>query len=241
MGNHVEESIEQEKKDLGPIEELTAANDLIQYILTIQENLGSPISHEGAKKIVDSILADNKGDITFFGMKDRGGKMVATGRLTVKIGSDGSRYGFLSGLSVHRDLRGKGIGKKIVEERNRLAKERGCTHMATETFCDNPQAIATKLHDGFCIQEVIFDLKNKKNSFVLTKKIDQASQPETLGEIVAGTESKQYKLSELEAIRALLNSGQWEGVDIRPTNSPKSSNPEEWVLFMRKNKGVNKE
>jgi aminoglycoside 6'-N-acetyltransferase I len=79
------------------------------------------------------------------------------GLLEVSIHSEAEgcktdRIGYLEGWYVNPDMRGKGVGHKLVEAAEQWAREQGCTEMASYTTLDYPLSPAAHAKLGY--QEV---------------------------------------------------------------------------------------
>jgi ribosomal protein S18 acetylase RimI-like enzyme len=57
-------------------------------------------------------------------------------------------------LAVHPEYRGRGIGRRLLEEVERIARERGCCRITLEAFGINPRARALYRRLGFTGDDV---------------------------------------------------------------------------------------
>ena len=64
-------------------------------------------------------------------------------------GCDTSPVGYLEGVSVRGECRGRGIAKKLVAECERWAKEKGCKEFASDCALTNVASLNFHLSVGF--------------------------------------------------------------------------------------------
>jgi aminoglycoside 6'-N-acetyltransferase I len=64
-------------------------------------------------------------------------------------GCDTSPVGYLEGVSVRGECRGRGIAKKLVAECERWAKEKGCKEFASDCALTNAASLNFHLSVGF--------------------------------------------------------------------------------------------
>ena len=85
-------------------------------------------------------IAADQNQPVFVALHPEGG---LCGMLEVSIrkeaeGCTTNRIGYLEGWYVDTDLRGKGVGRKLVEAAESWARQQGCTEMASDTTPDYP-------------------------------------------------------------------------------------------------------
>lgn len=68
-------------------------------------------------------------------------------------GCDTSPVGYLEGLWVDEDLRGRGHARHLVEAAEAWARERGCVEMASDAALENSRSIA--VHGALGYEEVV--------------------------------------------------------------------------------------
>lgn len=97
---------------------------------------------------VDAWLADPPADQAVFvleralgGGEGALGGFVETRLRSVADGCDSSPVGYLEGLWVDEDLRGRGLARPLVEAAEAWARGRGCTEMASDAAIDNARSI----------------------------------------------------------------------------------------------------
>ncbi len=92
------------------------------------------------------------------------------GELELYIGYENSMlgfHGFIDVLEVHRDYRGRGIGRKLVEEAIEISRKRGCEYIAV---WPNPEAIGFYRKCGFDI--VAFRVKSLRLDLSSARGLD---------------------------------------------------------------------
>jgi ribosomal protein S18 acetylase RimI-like enzyme len=57
-------------------------------------------------------------------------------------------------LAVHPDYRGRGVGRRLLEEVERIARERGCCRITLEAYHINPRARELYRRLGFAGDDV---------------------------------------------------------------------------------------
>jgi aminoglycoside 6'-N-acetyltransferase I len=60
-----------------------------------------------------------------------------------------SPVGYVEGICVVPEARGKGVARRLLEHAERWLRERGCSEIATDAEIDNPEAIAFHRAMGF--------------------------------------------------------------------------------------------
>lgn len=81
------------------------------------------------------------------------GGFVEVGLREWADGCDSSPVGYLEGLWVDEDLRGRGFARPLVEAAEAWARERGCTEMASDAALDNARSIS--VHGALGYEEVV--------------------------------------------------------------------------------------
>jgi GNAT superfamily N-acetyltransferase len=79
-------------------------------------------------------------------------------------------------IATHHDFRGKGIGKKLLDETCRQAKKKGCTMMIAETSGREKYAPTRAFYDsaGFALEATIRDYYDKgDDKLIYIKRFDQ--------------------------------------------------------------------
>lgn len=65
---------------------------------------------------------------------------------------------FMDDLAVHPDFRGRGVGKKLLEETRRLARERGACSLELMVWAFNHNAIEFYEHAGMHPRSIIMEM-----------------------------------------------------------------------------------
>lgn len=221
--------------------ELNTENELADFWTTFRRNNGIAGNDDKMEKRMVAMQAkqtlaqiESQAELGhFFGAKS-GDKMVATGKLTIRVDSQGEKHGYLSFLTVDKEFRGQGVAKQMTDVRSGFAKDRGCRHLDTDVFAENPVALVTKFNDGYLLTAI--DISDDSKKFSLSKRIDGAEakydkKNGPLGEL------KEVGLAELEEIKDLLDQG-YVGIDMKnigsEENSEKNVDPKKWVLILEK-------
>jgi ribosomal-protein-alanine acetyltransferase len=68
-----------------------------------------------------------------------------------------SRISHLESIAVDPDYQGSGIGRILIEEVEKISKEKNCTKIVLETFEKNVSALKLYEHSGYSIKEVVPD------------------------------------------------------------------------------------
>ncbi|MDK2982803.1 MAG: hypothetical protein PWP49_494 [Thermococcaceae archaeon] len=109
--------------------------------------------------VFDEWLGDN------FYVLEVGGKVIGTAKLTLLP----EKVGWMEGLRVHPDYRGKGYGRLIhnfmVNLGKRLAEEGKIEALEFATYFLNRESIAMAKKDGFSVIAKFFDLGAKVDTF----------------------------------------------------------------------------
>lgn len=71
--------------------------------------------------------------------------------------------GYLEGIFVEPDYRGRGIGKALVEYGCSWAKQKGCTEFASDCELENTQSLAFHKAIGFSVVNKIICFKKELN------------------------------------------------------------------------------
>lgn len=64
-------------------------------------------------------------------------------------GADHSPVGYLEGIYIREDFRGKGLAKVLLAACEKWAKERGCLEFASDCELDNTDSLSFHLNCGF--------------------------------------------------------------------------------------------
>jgi aminoglycoside 6'-N-acetyltransferase I len=75
--------------------------------------------------------------------------LVEVSLRNVVDGCIGGPVGYLEGLYLEPDWRGKGLGRELLAHAEAWCRDRGCAHMATDAELDNPEAQAFYERLGF--------------------------------------------------------------------------------------------
>ena len=99
---------------------------------------------------METILAD-PGQAVFIACTPDGRRVgfVEAGTRTYGEGCETSPVGYVEGWSVDEDLRGLGIGTRLVETAEEWARSKGYTEMASDTWLENEASIYTHLKMGY--------------------------------------------------------------------------------------------
>ncbi len=62
-------------------------------------------------------------------------------------------------LIIQEKYRGKGLGKKLMDEAKKIAKENGCDRLELNCWLFNENALAMYEHIGYNRQRIIYELK----------------------------------------------------------------------------------
>lgn len=220
---------------------LDTENDLSDFWATFRRNNGLTADNESVERRLNSMQArdtlrqiQSEVDKSYFFGAKRGEKMVATGKLEIRINNKGEKHGYLSFLTVDNELRGQGVAKQMTDARSVFAKDIGCSHLDTDVFAENPVALVTKFNDGYFLTAI--DISDGAKKFSLSKRIDGVEEKYDKKEGVLG-ELKEIGLSELENIKDSLEHG-YVGIDIKNIGtgegSEKDIDPKNWVLILEK-------
>ncbi|ASJ12991.1 GNAT family N-acetyltransferase [Thermococcus thioreducens] len=110
-------------------------------------------------RVFDEWLGDN------FYVLEVDGKVIGTAKLTLLPG----KVGWLEGLRVHPDYRGRGYGRKLhsfmLELGERLAREGEIEALEFSTYFLNRESIAMAKRDGFSITAKFFNLGASVETF----------------------------------------------------------------------------
>src|SRR3989338_1851532 len=207
------------EKMLGP-ERLGSEHRLV-FFVAFEENHGLDRirAEEYAKQMVE--IADSDSELAedyFYVIKDDD-KIVATGRLEIRVDSGGKKHAHLSSLTVHPEYEGtkyggKKLSHKLTETRIEKARELGFSSVGTAFFSENPkaiQALAVKLNAGYRL--VGFRTYPPRRgapemgAYLLAKNIDERAE-EALGEETAESNLKDFK--EIQRLTA----DNWVGVQV---------------------------
>ncbi len=107
-------------------------------ILRTQQSHSKDWSEATKEEVLDDLFCDNTNSYvirnSFVGLKDN--RIVTTGQLDL---SPGNSVGSIEHIVVHSDMRGKGLGRKIMEHLLVEAKKEGLTKLV---LTSNPSRIA---------------------------------------------------------------------------------------------------
>jgi len=98
--------------------------------------------------------ADSAGARAVFVMVREDGRLGGFAEVSIRDRVDGSlsaRVAYLEGWFVERDLRGKGMGRKLVETAERWAAARGLTEIASDAELND--AASLKAHEALGFRE----------------------------------------------------------------------------------------
>jgi len=77
------------------------------------------------------------------------GLVEASIRYDYVNGTDNSPVGFIEGIYVAEEARGKGLARKLIEEIEQWVVKRGCKELASDASIDNSNSINMHLAVGF--------------------------------------------------------------------------------------------
>lgn len=83
------------------------------------------------------------------------------GYLSYKIKERHTKKLDVDQLVIHEDYRGKGYGKKLMEEVKKIAIEENCDRIELNCWMFNESALAMYEHIGFDKQRIMFEMKLK--------------------------------------------------------------------------------
>jgi len=105
---------------------------------------------EGFSREMDDLLAD---PLTPVFVAVRSNDLLAgfleAGTRTYAEGCETSPVGYIEGWYVDEDLRGRGVGKALVEAAEDWARSQGLTEMASDTWLDNEVSIRAHMKSGY--------------------------------------------------------------------------------------------
>lgn len=99
---------------------------------------------------MDEIFADPV-QPTFFAVRQNRalGGFLEAGTRKYAQGCDSKPVGYIEGWHVDEDLRGKGLGKALVQAAEDCARAQGLTGMASDTWLDNDASVQAHLKSGY--------------------------------------------------------------------------------------------
>lgn len=132
------------------------------------------------------------------------GKVIGTAKMTFLPG----KVGWMEGLRVHPDYRGRGYGRKLhnflLELGERLAREGRIEALEFATYFLSRESIAMAKRDGFSITAKFFNLGAKISAFEPEEPamIEPSLEDLTLGVIPAGLKFLRRSHESLEWLKA---------------------------------------
>jgi len=105
---------------------------------------------EGFSREMDDLLSDPLTPV-FVAIRSNGmaGGFLEAGTRKYAEGCETSPVGYIEGWYMDEDLRGRGIGKALVEAAEVWARSQGLTEMASDTWLDNEVSIRAHLKMGY--------------------------------------------------------------------------------------------
>ncbi|ACS34081.1 GNAT family N-acetyltransferase [Thermococcus gammatolerans] len=149
-------------------------------------------------RVFDEWLGDN------FYVLELDGKVVGTAKLTILPG----KVGWLEGLRVHPEYRGRGYGRKLhdfmLQLGEKLAKEGRIEALEFATYFLSRESIAMAKRDGFSITAKFFNLGAKVSAFEPEEPamVEPSLEDLTLGVIPAGLKFLRRSHESLEWLKA---------------------------------------
>lgn len=92
------------------------------------------------------------------------GGFLEAGTRKYAEGCDSSPVGYIEGWYVDEDLRGRGVGKALVQAAEDWARSQGLTEMASDTWLDNEISIQAHLKMGYVETERLVHFAKKLHS-----------------------------------------------------------------------------
>ncbi len=109
------------------------------------------------------ILADHDNQVAFVAVRPTGtlGGFVEASIHPHAIGCDTRPVGYLEGWYVDQDLRGTGIGRRLLAAAESWALSRGCVEMASDTLFDNEGGFSAHRACGYIVTGRLIHFKKR--------------------------------------------------------------------------------
>ncbi|UCC31976.1 MAG: GNAT family N-acetyltransferase [Phycisphaerales bacterium] len=112
---------------------------------------------------VADILADLGNQAVFVAVRPTGslGGFVEASIHPHAIGCDTRPVGYVEGWYIDQDLRGLGIGRRLLTAAETWARSKGCTEIASDTLSDNESGLAAHRACGYTITGSLIHFKKR--------------------------------------------------------------------------------
>ena len=101
------------------------------------------------EEMKEYLIAEEKAAFLFWKQTSPVGLALCSLRSEYVEGTNDSPVGYLEGIYVEEDFRGKNIAAALLSSCEEWAKQRGCREFASDCELDNPASLAFHLHTGF--------------------------------------------------------------------------------------------
>lgn len=101
------------------------------------------------EEMKEYLIAEEKAAFLFWKQTNPVGLALCSPRSEYVEGTKDSPVGYLEGIYVEEDFRGKNIAAALLSSCEEWAKQRGCREFASDCELDNPASLAFHLHTGF--------------------------------------------------------------------------------------------
>jgi aminoglycoside 6'-N-acetyltransferase I len=118
--------------------------------LRMRHDLWPDVEPEDLLREMQRIITDPQTPVFVMERPDgRLGGFIETGTRKYADGCETSPVGYIEGWLVDEDLRGKGLGKALVETAENWVRGQGLHEMASDTWLENEVSIAAHLKMGY--------------------------------------------------------------------------------------------
>ena len=101
------------------------------------------------EEMKEYLIAEEKAAFLFWKQTNPVGLALCSLRSEYVEGTKDSPVGYLEGIYVEEDFRGKNIAAALLSSCEEWAKQRGCREFASDCELHNPASLAFHLHTGF--------------------------------------------------------------------------------------------